>query len=272
VIRAVCLLLLLGWATAAAADCPLALDGPMRQGGLVVGRTAPGATVNFAGQAVRVAPDGAFIVGFHRDEPAEVPLQVTCADGVVHAQTLQVAARDYDIQRVDGLPPRKVTPSAEDLKRIREEAARVAEARQRDNARTDFLGGFIWPAQGPISGVYGSQRILNGEPRQPHYGVDIAAPAGTVVVAPAAGVVSLAEPDLFFSGGTLMVDHGHGLSSAFLHLSKILVEPGAVVRQGQPIAEIGATGRVSGAHLDWRMNLFQRRIDPQLLVGPMPEG
>jgi murein DD-endopeptidase MepM/ murein hydrolase activator NlpD len=124
--------------------------------------------------------------------------------------------------------------------------------------------------QGVISGVYGSQRILNGQPRNPHYGIDIAAPAGTLVQAPADGVVTLTHPDMFFSGGTLILDHGYGLSSAFLHLRRILVKRGEQVSQGKPIAEVGATGRVTGAHLDWRINLFQTRLDPQLLVAPMP--
>ena len=130
---------------------------------------------------------------------------------------------------------------------------------------------FIWPTIGPISGVYGSQRILNGKPKWPHYGVDIAVPTGTEVRAPAGGVVTLAHPDMFYSGGTLIVDHGHGLSSAFLHLSKLRVKTGDKVKQGDVIAEVGATGRATGAHLDWRMNLFNRRIDPQLLVSPMAE-
>ena len=134
-----------------------------------------------------------------------------------------------------------------------------------------FPDGFRWPAKGRISGVYGSQRILNGEPRRPHFGVEVAAPTGTEVSAPADGVVTLVHPDVFFSGGTLILDHGHGLSSAFLHLSRILVEKGERVVQGQLIAEIGETGRATGPHLDWRMNLLDRRIDPALLVGPMPK-
>ena len=127
----------------------------------------------------------------------------------------------------------------------------------------------MWPAKGRISGVYGSQRILNGEPRRPHYGVDVAAPVGTLVHAPADGLVTLANEDMFFSGGTLILDHGHALSSSFLHLSAILVKEGQRVRQGDPIAKIGATGRATGPHLDWRMNLGRDRLDPQLLVGPM---
>lgn len=232
----------------------------------------PGAAVEFEGEPVRVSADGWFLVGFGRDAGPHAVLAVTYPDGRRERHELRVRARGYRIQRIDGLPPRKVTPRSEaDLARIRAEGALVAAARAVDDARTDFLGGFVWPAHGRISGVYGSQRILNGEPRRPHFGVDVAAPVGTRVVAPADGVVTLAEPDLFFSGGTLIVDHGHGLSSSFLHLSRILVARGERVTQGQPIAEIGATGRATGPHLDWRMNLLERRIDPQLLVGPMPE-
>ena len=272
---ALCLLaldtLLLSAATLAA-EPDIRLDGPRVQGGLVRGRVASGSVVEFEGERVRVSRDGWFLIGFGRDAPPKAVLSVVSPDGRRQRYGLAVKPREYRIQRIDGLPPGKVTPrSKEDLARIRREVAMVKRARLTDDARTDFLGGFRWPTKGPISGVYGSQRILNGEPRQPHYGVDIAVPTGTKALAPAAGVVTLAHPDMFFSGGTLIVDHGHGLSSAFLHLSRILVKKGQRVAQGQPIAEVGATGRVTGPHLDWRMNLFGRRIDPELLVGPMPK-
>jgi murein DD-endopeptidase MepM/ murein hydrolase activator NlpD len=153
--------------------------------------------------------------------------------------------------------------------RIRQDIALAKKARARNDPREDFLAGFQWPVKGRISGVYGSQRVLNGKPRRPHFGVDVAAPVGAIVRAPADGVVTLAHGDMFFSGGTLIVDHGHGLSSSFLHLSAILVKEGDRIGQGEPIAKVGATGRVSGPHLDWRMNLLGNRLDPQLLVGPM---
>lgn len=248
----------------------LNLEGELIQGGLLHGLTEPGSRVSVNSIPIRVSPDGLFLVGFGRDEPSPVTLEVTAPGGEVETRLLEIASREYKIQRIDGLPPKKVTPDEEHLKRIQAESALVKATRQRDDARTDFLTGFMWPARGPISGVYGSQRILNGEPRRPHFGVDIAAPTGTPVAAPADGVVTLAHPDMFFSGGTIVLDHGHGLSSAFLHLSKILVTEGQVMRRGDLIGEIGATGRVTGAHLDWRMNLFERRIDPGLLVGPMP--
>jgi murein DD-endopeptidase MepM/ murein hydrolase activator NlpD len=198
-----------------------------------------------------------------------VRLAVIHPDGTREERDLAVTRREYRIQRIDGLPPAKVTPREKDLARIRAEAARVKAVRSHDDARTDFLTGFLWPARGRISGVYGSQRILNGQPRRPHFGVDVAAPVGTAVRAPADGVITLAEPDLYFSGGTVILDHGHGLSSSFLHLSAIHVKEGQRVRQGGLIGEIGATGRVTGPHLDWRMNLFDARIDPQRLVDPM---
>ena len=249
----------------------LSLQGNFSQGGMVTGYSEPGSRVWQDGEPVRVSDAGVFLIGFGRDAAPSSQLKIRYPDGREEQRALQVAAREYRIQRIDGLPERKVTPrSQEDLKRIRDDAVAVGRARQRDDPREDFLGGFMWPVEGPISGVYGSQRILNGKPRRPHFGVDIARPTGTPVVAPADGIVTLAEPDPFFSGGTLIIDHGHKLTSSFLHLSRLLVEPGQRVKKGEPVAEIGATGRVTGAHLDWRMNLRNHRIDPQLLVPPMP--
>ena len=258
--------------TLQAAESSLRLDGPRTQGALLRGRVTPRSSVEFDGAPVRISEDGWFLIGFGRDAPAEATLTIAWPDGRRERQTLVVKPRDYDIERVDGLPARKVTPrSEEDLARIAADVELVKQARRTDDARTDFLDGFQWPVKGRVTGVYGSQRILNGEPRRPHYGIDIAAPTGTKVFAPAGGVVTLAHPDMFLSGGTLIVDHGHGLSSAFLHLSRILVEKGKRVAQGQPVAEVGSSGRSTGAHLDWRINLFGQRLDPMLLAGPMPK-
>jgi murein DD-endopeptidase MepM/ murein hydrolase activator NlpD len=234
----------------------ISLKGQFVQGGIVIGKTIPGSQVTFDKQAIRVSPEGNFIIGFSRDEPIRVNLSITIPN--------------YKIQRIDGLPKAKVSPrKPEVLARIRKESAQAAQARKRDDERPDYLETFIWPTIGPISGVYGSQRILNSQARRPHFGVDVAAPAGSNVVAPASGVITLAHQDMFFSGGTIILDHGHGLSSTFLHLSQLLIKKGEVVRQGDLIARVGATGRVTGAHLDWRMNYFKRRVDPQLLVPPM---
>jgi len=250
----------------------LELQGQPVQGGLMQGRTDPDTEVTFDGRPVRVSKDGVFLIGFGRDAPAQTKLVVTFTDGSREWRELKVGQRKYKIQRIDGLPPRKISPSEEDLARIHRESASIKEARTKDDARTDFLKGFIWPAKGRISGIYGSQRILNGEPRRPHYGLDIAAPVETAVVAPASGIVTLTHPDMFYSGGTLILDHGHGLSSTFIHLHRILVKEGQYVRQGDVIAEIGATGRVTGPHLDWRINLFKRRLDPQLILKAMPSS
>ena len=256
---------------ATAAAYALELEGNFIQGGLIRGKTEPGATVTFDDRKVRVSPGGIFLIGFTRDAATTASLRVRTASGERQSRRLEIAKRSYDIQRIDGLPAAMVTPTPDILARIKRENARIGRARSRDTPETLFESGWIWPARGQISGVYGSQRILNGEARQPHYGVDISAPVGSPVVAPAAGIVALVAQDMYFSGGTLILDHGHGLTSAFLHLSKILVRVGDVVGQGNPIAEIGATGRVTGAHLDWRMNLFGARLDPALLVGSAEE-
>ena len=248
----------------------LSLDGDFVQGGLVRGRTEPGARVIFAGRRMRVAEDGGFVIGFGRDQGPSVPLEVTLRSGARIERSLAVAARVWDIQRIDGLPERQVTPSPEDLVRIRADAEQIAAARARDSPEPFFASGFAWPLIGRISGVYGSQRILNGEPRQPHFGGDIAAPIGAAVVSAAAGVVALTHEDMFFTGKTVVIDHGFGLSSAYSHLSEITVAAGARVAQGQTIGRVGATGRVTGAHLDWRVNLFDIRLDPALLAPPMP--
>lgn len=246
------------------------LEGVAEEGGLLFGLTTPGARVIHDGQVVRVSPGGDFLIGFHRDAKVTSELVIQYPDGRVEKRNLKIKDRQYAIERINGLPASKVTPDKRALERIREEAKLAKQARRRNDSRTDFLKGFDWPLTGRISGVYGSQRILNGQPRRPHFGVDIAAPTGTPVAAPSDGVVTFAHPDMYFSGKTLFIDHGHGLSSAFLHLHKVLVKVGQRVRRGQIVAQVGATGRVTGPHLDWRMNLFEKRVDPTRLVGPMP--
>jgi len=260
---------LLWWQASAQA---FELRGEAVQGGLLFGHCSPGCSVFLDDSGIQVSPDGRFVIGFDRDETGERSLRISEAGEAEQIQNLVVATRQYDIERVDGLPPKTVTPDPEALERIRREAAMVAGARARRDARADYAAGFAWPATGRISGVYGSQRILNGEPRRPHYGLDIAAPTGSPVHAPADGVITLAHDDLYYSGGTIVLDHGQGLSSTFLHLSRILVEVGDTVQQGDLIGEIGATGRASGPHLDWRMNWLDRRVDPQLLMQGSPEA
>lgn len=258
-------------ATAAQEATPrLTLRGEWRQGELLFGQTQKGALVKLDGTALRLTEEGRFVFGLDRDAKAEVTLSIQSPGQPAWLARYPVAKREYDIQRLDGLPDKQVHPDAETEKRTAAEAALNRRARARDSDYPYVFGGFIWPAVGRISGVFGSQRVLNGEPKQPHYGVDVVGPVGAPVIAPADGVVSLAHPEMFYSGGTLYLDHGHGVSSAFLHLSKILVTEGQQVKQGERIALIGKTGRVTGAHLDWRVNWFESRLDAQRLVPPMP--
>ena len=249
--------------------CP-ELEGQFKPGGLLWGEVIPGTPVRFQNIDVPLLPDGSFVVGLGRNAPNEMDL--TVGEGMVCS--INLATREYRISRVEGVPQRTVTPPAEQLERIRREREKVRSAKSRRIENEVFLkavkAGLSWPTTGRISGVYGSQRFYNGNPGNPHYGVDIARPTGTPVYSPGPGLVTLAEPDLFYSGGTVILDHGYGLSSSFLHMSRIDVEVGDVLEVGDLIGAIGATGRATGPHLDWRMSWFNQRIDPQLLVPPMP--
>ena len=254
------------------ASC-IELEGSLTQGGLIWGTVPPGSRVTLDGETLDVLQAGTTIAGFGRNAAATAELVVEGGADVCR-QTLQITPRQYAVQRVQGVPQKTVTPPPEQLARIRREQALVNAAKAQRLLRPDLLqaalAGFQWPTVGPISGVYGSQRYYNGAAGNPHYGVDVAVPTGTVVLAPAAGVVTLAEPDLFYSGGTVILDHGFRFSSAFLHMSKVLVEVGEEVNSGDVIGEVGATGRATGPHLDWRMSWRKHRIDPQLLAPTMP--
>ena len=249
---------------------PIELEGRFVQGGVVFGESAPGARVTLNQREVRVSATGRFVFGFGRDAPDEARLTVVLPDGTREARTLRIEKRQYRIQRIEGLPPKMVTPPEEVLARIRAEAEAIAAARAADRPEPLFESGFVWPTTGPISGVFGSQRVLNGEPRRPHYGIDIAAPEGTPVRAPADGVVAVAAPDMYYTGGTVLLDHGHGLTSVYSHLKDVIVEPGWKLRQGDVLGTVGSTGRSTGAHLDWRINWFEQRLDPAFFVPPMP--
>jgi len=258
-------LLALLW-TAAAMGGTFELSGAVKQGGMVVGRVTPGSQVSLDGEALRVSDDGVFVVGFGRDAAPKATLAVAFPDGSVEHRTLEVAQRDYPIQRIDGLPPAQVTPDEAALKRIRREQALIDRARRIDAPRIDFAARFVRPVDGRVTGVFGSRRILNGEPRRPHSGVDFAASRGTPVKAPAPGRVTLVHEDMYFSGGTVILDHGHGISSVFIHLSRIDVGGGQRVDRGEVIGAVGATGRATGPHLHWGVNWFDERLDPQLLL------
>lgn len=246
------------------------LRGHYEQGGIVFGQTHPDARVYLAGVEVLVSATGNFVFGFSRDEQGPLTLMVEQVGRGQWQQELTIQSRSFDIQHVNGLPPQTVTPDPKVVAQIQENNAEIWQARQFRSQRNDFASEFIWPAKGRISGVYGSQRVLNGHPRTPHYGLDIAAATGSPVYAPASGVVRLAHPDMVLSGGTLILDHGLGFFSTFLHLHALHVQVGDEVQQGDKIAEIGATGRATGPHLDWRINWGDVRLDPQYLV-PQPQ-
>jgi murein DD-endopeptidase MepM/ murein hydrolase activator NlpD len=262
----------LGLAPAAKAEVPLTLDGKLMQGALVIGRTAPGATATLDGKPLTVDATGAFAMGFTHDAKREWTLIVTAPNGERTTRALAIAPRQYKIQRIDGVDQKYVEPPPEVMKRIEDEFHMVRRARERMTAEPFWRTGFIWPAQGRVSGVYGSQRIINGKPLRPHFGVDVAAMPGTPIRAAAAGTVTLAHGDLYFSGKTVIIDHGLGVSTLYIHMQDLSVATGDRVKQGQVIGTIGSTGRSTGPHLHWGLNLGQDYLDPATIVGPMPGG
>ncbi|WP_370300303.1 M23 family metallopeptidase [Abyssibacter sp.] len=262
--------LLIGTTLAAPAwaEPTLALRDDVTQGAMVRGATSAGATVTMNGQSLPVSAEGAFVFAVARAFEGDVTLRATDVDGSTAELIVPVANREFEVQRIDGLPQDKVTPprTQEVQDRIWQDVVQIRKGRGVESQRTDFTEAFLWPVDGIVTGVFGSQRILNGTPKSPHSGLDIAGDTGTPVLAPAGGVVTLWHPDMYFTGGTLIVDHGHGITSTFIHLSDTLVAEGDVVTQGQAIAKVGATGRATGPHLHWSMNWGKVRIDPQLLL------
>ncbi|MFC5569305.1 M23 family metallopeptidase [Lysobacter yangpyeongensis] len=253
-------------ASTVAADERVVFPAQASQGSLVFGKVPAGSVVRYGERELHPTPYGTVVFGIGRDEAGPVQVHVQHADGRDEVASIVVTPRDWPIERIEGVPPETVNPPPEIAARIEREQAMVAQARLRDDARADFVQAFVWPVQGRISGRFGNQRIYNGTPRAPHSGMDIAAAQGTPVQAPAAGVVTFANPDLYLTGGTVLLDHGHGVSSNFLHLSRIDVQVGDRVAQGQVIGAVGATGRATGPHLHWGMNWFDVRIDPLLVL------
>ena len=243
------------------------IAGDAIEGGLILARTQPDSRITLDGKPVPVATDGHFIIGFHRDSDEALTLAVTHFDGAQDSMMLTPAQRNYDIQRIDGLKRDYVSPPQAVLDRIAADSATVRQARQAIDAgrqEGNFMAGFDRPAEGRVTGIYGSQRILNGQPRQPHYGIDIAAPRGTPVTAPAGGRITMVS-DLYFSGWTIIMTHGMGLNSAFLHLDEVSVSVGQEIKRGEVIGTVGSTGRSTGPHLDWRLDWQGRRLDPDLV-------
>ena len=254
-----------------AASANLTLSSKPVQGGLVQGKTVPGARVTLDGEKVAVANSGLFVLGFGRDARPSAVLVVRLPGGEVDTRHLAVKQRKYKIQRIDGLPGRKVSPKKRDMKRIKVERKQLNAARRVMSKEPRFANGFMWPVTGRISGVYGSQRILNGKPRRPHFGADIAAPRGTPVVAASDGRVVLVHQDMFFTGKTVLIDHGLGVGTIYIHMDSIAVRKGDLVRRGQRVGSIGMTGRATGPHLHWGLTWRGLSLDPALVVGPMPK-
>ncbi len=252
------------------ASAQVELAGEITQGSLVLGKTAPDAKVTFDEQVLIVSSSGDFAFGFSRDDQKTHQLTVTYADGKTEVKSLTPAKRQYKIQRVEGIAKKIMNPDPKAVARAKKDSIEVKQARSQLTANTAFAQGFIAPIKGSITGVYGSQRFYNGQPKSPHYGLDYAGKTGDPVKAPADGIVSLYVPDMFYSGGTMIIDHGHGVSSSFLHLSDAYVKTGEKVKQGQIVAAVGSSGRATGPHLDWRINWFQVRLDPALALKLTP--
>ncbi len=240
--------------------------GQFVQGGLVVIRLVPGTQLYLNGLPVAQANNRA-LVGFGRDGVLEQRFDFS-RDRQNARIDIRLDKRNYDIQRINGLPPAMVDPPVEALEKIFRQAILKREARATETLKDWFNSGFTWPVAGRITGVYGSQRFYNGISRRPHYGIDIAAPAKTPVYAPAPGQVTLAEPDMYFEGGLIFIDHGLSLTSAYMHLDSLNVAVGDIVAQGDLIGRVGSTGRSTGPHLDWRMFWGNSRIDPALVAPP----
>jgi len=241
-------------------------QGKFIQGHFIIGKTESGTKVLIDKKEVRTSDDGYFVFGIGRDRKYDVVITLN-KDGNKQKIVKKVLKRKYNIQRIDGLPEEQVTPPEEVYVRIKKENKLIGDAKAIDSNLTYFKNKFIVPIENTIiSGVYGSQRILNGEPKWPHYGLDFAADEGTTIKAMLDGIVTLAEPDLYYTGGTLMFDHGHGISTIYLHMQKLLVKKGQKIKQGDIIGTVGSTGRATGPHLDIRLNWFQTRLDPETVL------
>jgi murein DD-endopeptidase MepM/ murein hydrolase activator NlpD len=240
-------------------------QGKFIQGHFIIGKTEPDTKVLIGKKEVKVSKNGYFVFGIDRDRKFDV-LITKILNGNKEKIIKKVFKRKYKIQRIDGLDESKVTPPEEVYKRIKEENNRIGEARAINSDLVFFKDKFIMPVEGITTGVYGSQRILNGKPKWPHYGIDIAAKQGTNIKSSGTGVVTMAEDDLYYTGGTIIMDHGHGISTIYSHLETVIVSVGDKINQGDIIGTVGSTGRSTGPHLDFRINWFQTRLDPMSVL------
>ena len=239
--------------------------GNFSQGNYILGKTEPNTKIIVNKTEVRVSKDGYFVFGIDRDRKYDLVI-TKISNGKKEKIVKKILKRKYKIQRIDGLPENKVTPPESVYKRIKAENNRIGEARAINSELNFFKDKFIMPVDGIITGVYGSQRILNGKPKWPHYGIDIAARQGTQIKSSATGIVTMAEDDLYYTGGTIIMDHGHGISTIYSHLENVLVSVGDKINQGDIIGTVGSTGRSTGPHLDFRINWFQTRLDPMSVL------
>jgi len=248
----------------------IALSGEIKQGGLIVGKTLPNNSVTLNGKEITVSTNGDYTFGFSRDDIKSYQLVITSVNGDRVEKTLTPKKRDYNIQRIEGIKKSIMQPNPKSVARAKQDSKQVKAARKISSELGYFAQGFIAPIKGTITGVYGSQRVYNGVPKNPHFGLDYAGNTGDPVKAPASGTVLLWVPDMFYSGGTMIIDHGQGVSSTFLHLSNSYVKQGDQVKQGQVVAAVGKSGRATGPHLDWRINWFNVKIDPALVLKLQP--
>ncbi|MEI6897002.1 MAG: M23 family metallopeptidase [Psychromonas sp.] len=244
----------------------IVLSGELQQGGLLVGKTLATNSVTLNGKKITVSHQGDYTFGFSRDDQQNYQLVITDINGDRVTKTLTPEKREYNIQRIEGIKKSIMQPNPQAVSRSRQDSKQVKAARKIASDLTFFAQGFIAPMEGSITGVYGSQRVYNGVPKRPHFGLDYAGNTGDPVKAPASGTVLLWVPDMFYSGGTMIIDHGQGISSTFLHLSDSYVKQGDEVKQGQVVAAVGKSGRATGPHLDWRINWFDVKIDPALVL------
>jgi len=240
-------------------------QGKFIQGHFILGTTNPSAKIIVGKKEVKVSKDGFFVFGIDRDRKFDL-IFTKIINGEKSKIIKKVLKRKYNIQRIDGLAESKVTPPESVYKRIKKENNAIGKARAINSNLQFFKEKFIMPVEGIISGVYGSQRILNGKPRWPHYGIDIAAKQGTMIKSSGTGIVTMAEDDLYYTGGTIIMDHGHGISTIYSHLENVLVSVGDQINQGDIIGTVGSTGRSTGPHLDFRINWFQTRLDPMSVL------
>ncbi len=239
--------------------------GKFQQGHFIIGKTDPTAKIIIDKKQVKVSEDGFFVFGLDRDRKFDLTI-TKIVNGKKDKIIKKVLKRKYNIQRIDGLEESKVTPPESVYKRIKEENNKIGKARAINSDLPFFKNQFIMPVEGIISGVYGSQRILNGKPKWPHYGIDIAAKQGTMIKSSGSGIVTMAEDDLYYTGGTIIMDHGHGISTIYSHLENVMVSVGDKINQGDIIGTVGSTGRSTGPHLDFRVNWFQTRLDPMSII------